>query len=81
MKIYKETSHVASCYSHDFHQAVNKIIQDSQMKGYQLEVQYSTCASGGHLRYSALILAYTEKQPMDSPHLVKEMMRRNGIDE
>lgn len=65
MKNYKSIAHVAidhkSNIHDDFQKSIGEYIEQNQNNGYQSEVQYSTCAIGGSVVYSALILAYTEE--------------------
>ena len=65
MKVYKTSHHVAIDHNNNtnnqFNQWIKEIIEDSQNKGYQVEIQYSTCADSHTVVYSALILGYTEE--------------------
>lgn len=65
MKVYKGVSHVTIVHDNDnkykFTEAVSQQIMKNQDKGWQNEVQYTTCISNGSVVYSALILAYTEE--------------------
>lgn len=61
MKVYKGAYHIVDNYPGIFQQEVNRIIENNQMKGYQSEIQYSSCGMQHVCRYSALILAYTEE--------------------
>lgn len=65
MKIYKVVDHIAvdhiSNGSMELSKTVADVIEQNQAKGYQSEVQYSTCADSGSIIYSALILGYTEE--------------------
>lgn len=65
MKVYKVVDHMAfdhiSNGSMELSKTVADVIERNQAKGYQSEVQYSTCADSGSIIYSALILGYTEE--------------------
>lgn len=65
MKVYKGISHVTIVYDNDnqykFTEVVSQQIINNQDKGWQSEIQYTTCSSNGSIVYSALILAYTEE--------------------
>lgn len=65
MKVYKVVDHIAFDHISDGNMELSKTVADvierNQAKGYQLEVQYSTCATNNTVVYSALILAYTEE--------------------
>lgn len=65
MKVYKALDHVAfdhiSNGSTELSKTVADAIKQNQAKGYQSEVQYSTCATHNTVVYSALILGYTEE--------------------
>lgn len=65
MKVYKVVDHIAfdhiSNGNMELSKAVTNVIEQNQAKGYQLEVQYSTCATHNTIIYSALILGYTEE--------------------
>lgn len=65
MKVYKVVDHTA--FDHisnggmELSKTVADVIEQNQAKGYQSEVQYSTCATNNTIVYSALILGYTEE--------------------
>lgn len=65
MKVYKAVDHVAfghiSNGSMELSKTVADVIEQNQAKGYQSEVQYSTCVTHNTVVYSALILGYTEE--------------------
>lgn len=65
MKVYKVVNHIAfdhiSDGSMEFSKTVADVIEQNQAKGYQSEVQYSTCATHNIIVYSTLILGYTEE--------------------
>ena len=65
MKVYKAVDHMAFDYisngSMELSKTVADVIKQNQAKGYQSEVQYSTCATHNAIVYSALILGYTEE--------------------
>lgn len=65
MKVYKVVDHIAfdhiSDGSMELSNTVADVIERNQAKGYQSEVQYSTCATHNTIVYSALILGYTEE--------------------
>lgn len=65
MKVYKAVDHMAfdhiSNGSMELSKTVANVIKQNQAKGYQSEVQYSTCATNNIVVYSALILGYTEE--------------------
>ena len=66
MKVYKETAHLSTNSSTDkdasiFYKNLNDCIKQMQEKGYELEIQYNTCASDYILFRNVLILAYTEE--------------------
>ena len=65
MKIYKSCGQVYQGYSSpsekDFAKAILDIISEDQKKGYEVEVQYSTCNVGNQVVFSVLILGYTEE--------------------
>lgn len=65
MKIYKRVNHVAFDHVNnkgtELQKAIANIIEEYQSKGYQSEVQYSTCATNNTIVYSALILGYMEE--------------------
>ena len=65
MKVYKVVDHIAFDHINDGSMELSKtvadVIEQNQAKGYQSEVQYSTCATSNTIVYSALILGYTEE--------------------
>ena len=63
MKTYKSVSWVSCSYyrDEDIYKKIVKYINQYQESGYQVEVQYSSCANNNNIVYSALILAYTEE--------------------
>lgn len=65
MKVYKVVDHIAFDHMNDGSMELSKSVADAivqnQAKGYQSEVQYSTCATHNTVVYSALILAYMEE--------------------
>lgn len=65
MKVYKVVDHIAfdevTNANHRLKDEIISTIQENQAKGYQSEVQYSTCATHNTIVYSALILGYTEE--------------------
>lgn len=68
MKKYQKVTQVSfdhvtdnCCKTQD---AIAKAIGRYQEQGFQVEVQYSTCATSDTVVYSALILAYTEEDAL-----------------
>lgn len=63
MKVYQKVAWVSHTYYDkiDMAESVGKFIKRFQRKNWQVEVQYSTCATDNQINYSALILAYTEE--------------------
>lgn len=65
MKVYKAVDHMAFDHigngSMELSKTVADVIKQNQAKGYQSEVQYSTCATHNTIVYSALVLGYTEE--------------------
>ena len=63
MKTYKSVSWVSCSHYNDadMSEKIGKYINQYQESGYQVEVQYSSCANNNNIVYSALILAYTEE--------------------
>lgn len=65
MKVYKTVDHMAfdhiSNGSIELSKTVADVIKQNQAKGYQSEVQYSTCSTHNTIVFSALILGYTEE--------------------
>ena len=63
MKVYQNVALVNHIYYDKIYmvESVRKIIKQFQRKNWQVEVQYSTCATDNQINYSALILAYTEE--------------------
>lgn len=65
MKVYKSCGHVyqghTSFSEKEFSKAILDIITEDQEKGYEVEIQYSTCNVGSQVVFSALILGYMEE--------------------
>lgn len=63
MKVYKSISWVVNNHYKevDMSEKIGKYINEYQNKGWEVEIQYSSCANNNNIIYSALILAYTEE--------------------